>query len=59
MKDKNIGIISNGVYLIDRVGFANNVPAFFGGENEGVFAGGDNSFIVCIKNALYKANQKL
>ena len=54
MKDKNIGIISNGVYLIDKVGFANNVPAFFGGENEGVFAGGDNSFIVCIKNALYK-----
>ncbi|MBO5211263.1 MAG: hypothetical protein J6B80_04975, partial [Clostridia bacterium] len=54
MKDKNIGIISNGVYLIDKVGFANNVPAFFGGKNEGVFAGGDNSFIVCIKNALYK-----
>ncbi len=54
MKDKNIGIISNGVYLIDKVGFANNVPAFFGGKNEGAFAGGDNSFIVCIKNALYK-----
>ncbi|MBO5321792.1 MAG: hypothetical protein J6B22_04205 [Clostridia bacterium] len=51
MKDKNIGIVSNGVYLIDKIGFAYNVPAFFGGESEGVFAGGDNSFIVCIKNA--------
>lgn len=53
MHTKNIGIPSNGVYLIDRLGFPLNVPVFCGGESEGVFAGGDNSFIVCIKNALY------
>ncbi len=50
MKDKNIGIVSNGVYLIDKAEFAHNVPAFPGGESQGVFAGGDNSFIVCIEN---------
>lgn len=53
MKEKNIGIVSNGVYLIEKAGFAYNVPAFSNGESEGIFAGGDNSFIVCIKNTLY------
>lgn len=52
MKEKNIGIISNGVYIIDKYGFPKNVPAFTGGDSEGIFAGGDNSFIDCINNAL-------
>lgn len=52
MKEKIIGIISNGVYIIDKYGFPKNVPAFTGGESEGIFAGGDNSFIDCINNAL-------
>ena len=53
MKEKIIGIVSNGIYLIDKKGYPCNVPAFSGGESEGVFAGGDNSFIVCINNALH------
>jgi len=54
MMDKNIGIVSNNVYVIEKDGFAINVPSFNGGESEGIFDGGDNSFIVCINNALYK-----
>lgn len=52
MKEKIIGVVSNGVYIIDKYGFPKNVPAFTGGESEGIFAGGDNSFIDCINNAL-------
>ena len=51
MKDKNIGVVSNGVYVTQNENLAKNIPAFVGGECEGVFAGGDNSFIVCINNA--------
>ena len=51
MKEKNIGVVSNGIYLIDKDAYPCNVPAFSGGESEGVFAGGDNSFIDCINNA--------
>ncbi len=54
MKEKNIGVVSNSVYCIDKDGFACNVPVFTGGESEGVFNGGDNSFIVCIKDAVNK-----
>jgi len=53
MFKKNIGTVLDGVYLIDKEGFASSVPAFCGGESEGIYDGGDNSFIVCIKNALY------
>lgn len=53
MFEKNIGTVLDGVYLIDKEGFASSVPAFCGGESEGIYDGGDNSFIVCIKNALY------
>lgn len=53
MLEKNIGTVLGGVYLINKEGFASSVPAFCGGESEGIYDGGDNSFIVCIKNALY------
>ena len=52
MKEKNVGIISNGIYVIEKEGYVKNVPAFTGGESVGIFAGGDNSFIVCVNNAL-------
>ena len=53
MQEKNIGRTENGVYIIENGAslFAKNVPAFAGGVTEGVFAGGDGSFTVCIKDA--------
>lgn len=53
MCDKKIGYVSNGVYSIEKDGFAFGVPAFAGGKTEGVFSGGDNCFIVCINDAEY------
>jgi len=50
MQEKIIGTVLNGVYVIDKDGFSQNIPAFCGGKSEGVFSGGDNSFIVCINN---------
>lgn len=53
MTDKNIGIIQNGIYVIEQKGFSQNVPVFQGGKSDGVFNGGDNSFIVCINDTAY------
>ena len=53
MTDKNIGIIQNGIYVIGQKGFSQNVPVFQGGKSDGVFNGGDNSFIVCINDTAY------
>lgn len=51
MKDKNIGFVKNGIYVIEKTGFPKDVPAFVFGESKGVFSGGDNSFIDCINNS--------
>lgn len=58
MLEKIIGNVKNGIYVIEKEGFVKNVPAFCGGDSLGVFAGGDNSFIVPYKNASYSDTVK-
>ena len=51
LNDKLIGCIENGFYKITANGtWAMNVPEFTGGEYDGVYSLGDNSFIVCADN---------
>lgn len=51
LNDKLIGCIENGVYKITADGtWALDVPEFTGGEYDGVYSSGDNSFIVCLNN---------
>ncbi len=56
MKDKRIGSVENGVYVITEdianitngTRWAENVPACEGGILDGVYSAGDGSFVVCI-----------
>ena len=59
LEEKIIGYAENGVYKIIadikaiKCGkyWAKDVPEFLGGECDGIYSGGDGSFIVCINNA--------
>lgn len=58
LNSKLIGKPENGVYIItetekdvsDGKEWAKDVPVYEGGEYDGIYSGGDGSFIVCINN---------
>ncbi len=49
LEDRIIGFAENGFYKITADGtWAEKIPEFIGGENDGVYSNGDNAFIVCL-----------
>jgi len=56
MRDKTIGSVDDGIYVItedisnivNSTRWAEGVPACTGGSFDGVYSGGDGSFVVCI-----------
>ena len=56
LREKIIGYIDNGFYVVTKdinnitngKFWAENIPEFEGGKYDGIYSGGDSSFIVCI-----------